>query len=117
MHLRRVLTFAALFALILAAGCQSTPEAPANTGRNPADNLRLVADGRNTELKFKADHLGSIVVTNFSNGDTVYRGTLKAGDVFVLTPNSNRALINKETVYLDHETNSRDEFRVYFLDR
>ena len=116
MHLTRLLPLSLLL-LALTTSCKSSNDDTASSGPNPADSLRLVAQGTNTELKFKADHPGTLIVSNFTAGDYLYKGTLKAGDVFVLPPNSSRAKINKEFVNLDHDTNIHDEYRLYFLNK
>ena len=117
MHLRRTCPLAALLALALVCGCQPSNDGSAPTRGNRADDLRLVAQGRNQELRFKADEAGTIYVNNFTAGDYLYTGPLAKGDTFVLTPNSNRAMVNKQSIYLDHDTNTHDEYRLYFLNR
>src|SRR5690348_12704762 len=113
MHLVRPLL--PLLLLTLAAGCKSTDDTPVSTGPNPADKLRLVAGGTNKELQFKADAPGEIIVSNFTKGDNLYKGTLKKGDVFILPMNSSRAMVNKDWVTLDHDTNIHDEYRLFYL--
>ena len=112
MHLVRPLLYVSV---LLAVGCKSTETAPESTGPNRADSLRLVAQGTNQELQFKANAPGEIIVSNFTAGDYLYKGPLKKGDVFVLPINSSRARLNKDWVNLDHDTNTRDEYRLYFL--
>jgi hypothetical protein len=117
MHLLRVPTLLAFIGLLCAAGCHGT-DPPAEPSGTPApESLRLVAQGTNTELQFKADHAGSITVSDFTSGEILYQGTLKAGDVFILPPNSNRAKVNKGFVYLTHDTNIHDEYRLHFLNQ
>jgi hypothetical protein len=114
MHSVRPL-FAPLLLLTLAVGCKSSDDAPASTGPTRADSLRMVAEGTNKELQFKADAPGEIIVSNFTKGDYLYKGTLKKGETFVLIPNSSRAMVNKDWVNLDHDTNTHDVYRLYFL--
>jgi len=75
----------------------------------------MVAQGRNKELQFKADGPGEVIVSNFTAGDYLYKGPLKKGDTFVLPMNSGRAMVNKDWVNLDHDTNIHDEYRLYYL--
>jgi hypothetical protein len=112
MHLTRLF---ALLILALATGCKSSDPAPTAETPNRADNLRVVAEGTNTELKFKADQPGTIIVSNFTKGDYLFKGPVKKGDVFVLPANSGRAMVNKDFVNLDHDTNTHDQYRLYFL--
>lgn len=113
MHFSR-LASPALLILAILAGCQSS-ETPKTEAPNRADNLRMVAEGRNTELKYKSDAPGTIIVNNFSKGDYLYKGPIKKGDTFELIPNSSRAMVNKDFVGLDHDTNTHDTYRLYFL--
>jgi len=115
MHSVRPLLLPPLLLLALAVGCKSSDQAPESTGPNRADSLRMVAEGSNKELQFKATAPGEIIVSNFTKGDYLYKGTLKKGDTFVLIPNSSRAMINKDWVSLDHDTNTHDVYRLYFL--
>lgn len=115
MHRFRPLLVIPLFLLTLALGCKSSETPPESTGPDRADQLRLVAEGSNTELKFKADAPGQIIVSNLTKGDYLYKGTLKKGDTFVLPMNSGRAMVNKDWVNLDHDTNIHDEYRLYYL--
>jgi len=115
MHLTRLLLVTPVLLLVMSVGCgPSKPEQTAS-GPDRAANLKMVSKGTNTELKFKADQPGQIIVSNFNAGDTLYKGTLKKGDTFTLIPDSSRAMINKDFVGLDHDTNIHDEYRLYFL--
>ena len=98
------------------SGCQPANDNSA-AGNTRADDLRLMAKGTNQEIRFTADHPGTVYVNNFTAGDYLYTGPLAKGDVFILAPNSNHAVVNKQAVYLDHDTNAHDEYRLYFLNK
>ena len=115
MHPVRPLLIAPLLLLTLALGCKSSDTDTSATGPNRADQLREVAKGTRKELQFKADAPGTIIVSNFTKGDYLYKGPLKKGDLFVLPVPSSRAMINKDWINLDHDTNTHDEYRLYYL--
>lgn len=117
MHLRRICPLAALLALALMPGCQPSNNGTASNRPTRADELRLVASGTNREIRFTADQPGTIYVNNFTAGDYLYTGPLAKGETFVLPPNASRAMVNKNPVYLDHDTNTHDEYRLYFLNK
>ncbi|HEY8746649.1 MAG TPA: hypothetical protein VIM11_01660 [Tepidisphaeraceae bacterium] len=117
MHPPQVAILLALLTLFTLAGCQGTTAPESINTSSPAENLRLVAQGTNTELKFKATQPGTLTASNFTTGEFLYQARLKAGDTFTLIPNSSHATLNKDTVYLAHDTNTRDEYRLHFLEQ
>jgi hypothetical protein len=104
-----------LLTLLAAAGvgCQSNPSSGDDS--QTGDRLRVVAEGKNTDLVFKADKPGTIIVNNFSQGGNLYTGHLNGGDQFTLTPNADHATIGKKEVPLDHDTNPVSTYRLYFF--
>jgi len=117
MHPRRNLALATFVALTFLAGCQPSNGGASAGGVSRADELRMVAAGTNKELRFTADQAGTVYVNNFTAGDYLYTGPLAKGETFVLVPNSGRAMVNKQSIYLDHDTNTHDEYRLYFLNK
>jgi hypothetical protein len=101
------------------SGCtQSANRPPSDDITSNVDrNLRLVDSGTNKRLKFKADKAGLIRLYDVQKQDYLYSGSLKAGDQFVVEPNSDHAMINKDPAYLEHATNTYDEYRLYFLNQ
>ena len=101
-----------LTAVISAASLGCHTEQPTDSGMA---NLRMVAEGKNTDLVFKADKPGTIIVNNFSKGGNLYTGHLNAGDQFTLSPNADHAMIGKQAVHLDYDTNPVSTYRLYFV--
>jgi hypothetical protein len=117
-HVGQFAVFLAGLALICMLGCGSPPQSDNSDIAASVDkNLRLVDSGTNKTLKFKADHAGLIRVYDAQKQDFLYSGALKAGDQFVLEPNSDHATINKEAAYLIHATNKYDEYQLFFLNQ
>lgn len=129
MRQRTCLFISVLFSALLAGGCASrSSDASADAAYKPIpgemdiagkatdekDPLRLVAHGINKQLSYKASEPGTLYVYDFDNNRFVYVGPLNAGEQFVLEPASNRATVNKQPVPLVHDTNDRDQYRVYF---
>jgi hypothetical protein len=128
MHLsRRVVGSLLLGAGLLIGGCQHAaaplvlPEenvGPTAEERSIADHvgqMKMVAQGVNKQLAFKATAFGQILLYDQETGDFIYRGSIAAGERFVFEPASSRAEINKETVDLAKITNQRDEYRLYYV--
>jgi len=108
LRLHTILLSAALCAATL--GCHT--EQPAEPGMA---NLRMVAEGTNRELVFKADKPGMLIVNNFSHGGNLLTTHLKPGDEFKLLPNADHAMIGKTSIHLDYDTNTVDTYRLYFV--
>jgi hypothetical protein len=102
-----------LATLLAAVGAGCHTEQPTDNGM--ANNLRVVAEGKNQDLVFKADKPGTIIVNNFSQGGNLYTGHLAAGNEFRLLPNADHAMIGKNAVHLDYDTNPLDTYRLYFV--
>lgn len=79
------------------------------------DQLQLVAQGINKELTYKAPQFGQIILFDQVTGEFIYHGRVAKSESFVFEPASSRAQINKQTIDLDHVTNERDEYRLYFV--
>ena len=90
-------------------------EQPTATDPNVAKNLHVVAEGKNKDLVFKATAPGTLIVNNFTQGGNLYTGHVNAGDQFTLPSNSDHALIGKQVVHLDYNTNIADTYRLYYL--
>jgi hypothetical protein len=102
--------------VLLLAGCHSAstnPNEPTNT--NP--NLKMVAEGTNKTLSFKATHPGELYAYDMDSGEYVYRGHLSPGEQFVLEADSDHASIDKQPVSLLRQTNAHDNYRLYFLEQ
>ena len=119
MPLQRSLVLIVLTAGWTIQGCSNSANHPApdDITANVDQNLRLVAHGSNKPLTFKADHAGLIRLYDVQKGDYLYSGALKPGDQFVLEPETDHAMINKQPAYLDHATNRYDEYHLYFLNQ
>ena len=116
------------FALILAAfvflpGCQSRqsgagapdqPIADIASGEQPNDTLHVVGHGAGEKLTFKATQPGTIYLYDFDTGQKIFSERLEAKQTFTFDPQASRATIDNQTVTLDHITNGRDEYRLYF---
>jgi len=108
-------------------GCHSAPGPAAKTdaeglpisdqatiaGR--VDQMQLVAQGVGKQLSYKVPHLGQLIIYDQDSGQFIYHGTVAKGEMFVFEPASSWAQINKKTIDLDHVTNKRDEYRLYFV--
>jgi len=107
----------------VAAGCQPAETIPNYTSGRPAisgpaaDNVPLVAEGRNKQLSFKAKQAGTLVLYDPDADQFLFQGPLAAGQQFVFEPASGLATIDKERVDLDHVTNDRDNYQVFFSER
>ena len=77
--------------------------------------MQLVGQGADKELSYKAPARGQLIVFDQDSGQFIYHGTMIKGEMFLFEPASSRAQINKQTVDLDHITNERDEYRLYFV--
>jgi len=102
--------------VLLLAGCQSSKPIP-NEPTNANPNLKMVAEGTNKSLSFKATHPGELYAYDMDSGEYVYRGHLSPGEQFVMEPDSANATIDKQPVSLIRQTNSHDNYRLYFLEQ
>lgn len=109
----QVLVLVTFAGLALVAGCHSSGTKP-NEPTNVNPNLRMVAEGANKTLTFKAGHPGELYVYDLDTGEYVFQGHLAPGEQFVIEPDSDHATIDKQPVGLQHDTNSRDTYRLYF---
>jgi len=104
-----------LLTLLALAGVGCHTDQPSETNPEIAKNLRVVAEGSNKDLVFKADKPGTIIVNDFSHGGNLYSGHLNAGDVFTLLSNADHATVGKQIVRLEYDTNPVDTYRLYYL--
>jgi hypothetical protein len=103
------------------SGTSSAPDSLPASDRlaisDQVDQTKLVAQGVNKQLSYKVPKLGQIILFDQTTGQFLYHGTVSSGEMFVFEPASSRATINKQTVDLDHVTNERDEYRLYYVPR
>ena len=124
---RRILSSLYLGATLLITGChhETAPAVLADDNLGPTaeeraitkrvDQMKLVAQGVNKQISYKATSFGQILLYDQDSGDFIYRGPLVGGERFVFEPASSRAEINKQIIDLERTTNQRDEYRLYFV--
>ena len=78
------------------------------------DKMKMVANGANKELSYKAAEFGRVYLYDLDSGRFIYKGYLAPGEQFVFEPASSRAEINKRHVDLDYDTNERDQYQLFF---
>jgi hypothetical protein len=78
------------------------------------DKMKLVANGANKQLSYKAAEYGRLYLYDLDGGRFIYKGYLAPGEQFVFEPASSRAEISKHHVDLDYETNERDQYQLFF---
>lgn len=101
----------------LLSGCPPAggpSDAGPSTAGNGGANLQLVANGKNKELSYKAKQPGMLYLYDPDSNEFVFRGRVNAGEQFVFEPGSSLAMIDKQRIELEHPTNDRDEYRLYF---
>ena len=120
------LVVASIFAACLigmGTGCQPEEPVPNYTrGRPSADGpategVPLVAEGRNVQLTYKTKHAGRLLLYDPDSNQFLFKGRLEAGQQFVFEPASGVASIDKERIDLDHPTNNRDNYQIYFAEK
>ena len=108
---------------VLLVGCQPSHDdagAPDQritdiaSGERPNDSLHLVAHGVNTKLSFKATQPGTVYLYDFDTGQQIFSERLEPKQTFTFDPEPGRATIDKQAVTLEHVTNNRDEYKLYF---
>lgn len=120
---RQIVSISVLCLVCVAAGCQPAETIPNYTSGRPAvsvpagDNVPLVAEGRNKQLSFKAKQAGTLDLYDPDANQFLFHGPLAAGQQFVFDPASGLATIDKERVDLDHVTNNRDNYQVFFSEQ
>jgi hypothetical protein len=114
-----VVTFAVLGGSML--GCQKNqPVADeASPGEQQlvaqgVDKMKLVADGANKQLSYKATEYGRLYLYDLDAGRFIYKGYLASGEQFVFEPASSRAEISKHHVDLEYVTNEHDQYQLFF---
>ena len=109
--------------ICMAGGCQHEEPVPNYSSGRPSvggpasEKLPLVAEGRNTQLSYKAKHAGKLLLYDADSNQFLFRGSLEAGQQFVFAADSGLATIDKERIDLDHPTNNRDNYQVYFVEK
>lgn len=125
MTLSRLIVISICFGCMIGPGfgCQREEPIPNYTSGRPSANgpasesIPLVAEGRNAQLTYKAKHAGILDLYDPDSNQFLFQGPLAAGQQFVFEPASGRATIDKEPIDLDHPTNNRDNYQIFFVEK
>lgn len=76
-------------------------------------SARILAEGRGSDLSFKADGIGTVYIYDADNKSTVATYRLKDGQRFTISPTSGEAAVDGKVVFRKSLSNKRT-YKLYF---
>jgi hypothetical protein len=94
---------------------KAKPARQAEQSKRPVpDTAKVMMEGRDKELSFKADARGTAYLYDASHDELVETFNLDAGDRITVSPKSNAMSVNGKTVSRDIELSRRITYRLLF---